>query len=90
MRKDTTVLLPDYPTDELERELAAPGFPSFLRTRSGVPVTRDGLRTMITALSGPSDGPIGDSALSLDDGRTMILAQNDAQYAGHRAASEFR
>ncbi|HEY2762414.1 MAG TPA: Rieske 2Fe-2S domain-containing protein [Pseudonocardiaceae bacterium] len=78
VRTDTTVLLPDYPTDELERELAAIGFGTFLRTRSGVPVERDGLRIMITSLTGPSDGPIGDSALSLDDGRTVILNQNDA------------
>jgi UDP-MurNAc hydroxylase len=41
-------------------------------------VHRDGLRIMITSLTGPSDGPIGDSALSLDDGRTVILNQNDA------------
>jgi UDP-MurNAc hydroxylase len=78
VRKDTTVLLPDYPTDELEQELAALGFGTFLRTRSGVPVERDGLRIMITSLTGPSDGPIGDSALSLDDGRTVLLDQNDA------------
>jgi UDP-MurNAc hydroxylase len=78
VRKDITVLLPDYPTDELERELAGVGFRNFLRTQSGVPVQRDGLRIMITSLTGPSDGPIGDSALSLDDGRTVILNQNDA------------
>jgi UDP-MurNAc hydroxylase len=78
VRKDTAVLLPDYPTDELERELAGLGFHRFLRTTSGVPVHRDGLRIMITSLTGPSDGPIGDSALSLDDGRTVILNQNDA------------
>ncbi|MGB7796423.1 MAG: Rieske 2Fe-2S domain-containing protein [Pseudonocardiaceae bacterium] len=78
VRKDATVLLPDYPTDELERELRALGFTEFLRTQSGVPVERDGLRIMITALTGPSDGPIGDSALSLDDGRTVLLNQNDA------------
>ena len=78
VRKDTTVLLPDYPTDELERALAGLGFHTFLRTASGVPVHRDGLRIMITSLTGPSDGPIGDSALSLDDGRTVILNQNDA------------
>src|SRR5438270_2063811 len=78
VRKDTTVLLPDYPTDELERALADLGFHTFLRTASGVPVHRDGLRIMITSLTGPSDGPIGDSALSLDDGRTVILNQNDA------------
>ena len=29
VRKDTTVLLPDFPTDELERELAALGFTDF-------------------------------------------------------------
>ncbi|MGH3709908.1 MAG: MBL fold metallo-hydrolase, partial [Pseudonocardiaceae bacterium] len=78
VRKGTTVLLPDYPTDELRRELAGLGFRTFLGTTSGVPVQRDGLRIMITSLTGPGDGPIGDSALSLDDGRTVILNQNDA------------
>jgi UDP-MurNAc hydroxylase len=78
VRKDTTVLLPDYPTDELECALTDLGFHTFLRTTSGQPVHRDGLRIMITSLTGPSDGPIGDSALSLDDGRTVILNQNDA------------
>ncbi|HEY6422019.1 MAG TPA: Rieske 2Fe-2S domain-containing protein [Pseudonocardiaceae bacterium] len=76
--KNATVLLPDYPIDELERELAGLGLRTFLRMTSGVPVERDGLRIMITSLTGPSDGPIGDSALSLDDGATVILNQNDA------------
>lgn len=78
VRQETTVLLPKYPTDELERELVALGFTQFLRTESGVPLERDGLRIMITSLTGPSDGPVGDSALSLDDGRTVLLNQNDA------------
>jgi UDP-MurNAc hydroxylase len=78
VRKDATVLLPDYPTDELEVGLRDLGFGRFVRTRSGVPVELDGLRVMITALTGPSDGPIGDSALSLDDGETVLLNQNDA------------
>ncbi|HYZ08186.1 MAG TPA: Rieske 2Fe-2S domain-containing protein [Pseudonocardiaceae bacterium] len=78
VRKDATVLLPAFPTDELERELAALGFTQFVRTESGVPTECDGLRIMITALTGPSDGPIGDSALSLDDGHTVLLDQNDA------------
>ncbi|MGH3905847.1 MAG: MBL fold metallo-hydrolase, partial [Pseudonocardiaceae bacterium] len=89
VRKDTTVLLPEYPTDELERELAALGFTDFLRTDSGVPVERDGLRIMITSLTGPSDGPIGDSALSLDDGRTVALNQNDAHPLDIEALREF-
>ncbi len=76
--KDATVLLPDFPTDELEQALAALGFTRFVRTQSGIPLVRDGLRIMITSLTGPGDGPIGDSALSLDDGRTTLLNQNDA------------
>jgi UDP-MurNAc hydroxylase len=87
--KNTTVLLPKYPTDELERELAALGFTEFLRTQSGVPIERDGLRIMITSLTGPSDGPIGDSALSLDDGRTVLLNQNDAHPLDIEALREF-
>jgi UDP-MurNAc hydroxylase len=89
VRKDTTVLLPEYPTDELERELAALGFTEFLGTESGIPVERDGLRIMITSLTGPSDGPIGDSALSLDDGRTVLLNQNDAHPLDIEALREF-
>jgi UDP-MurNAc hydroxylase len=89
VRKGTTVLLPQYPTGELECELAALGFTEFLRTESGVPVERDGLRIMITSLAGPSDGPIGDSALSLDDGRTVLLNQNDAHPLDIEALREF-
>lgn len=77
--KDARVLLPDYPTDELENELRELGFRHFVRTESGVPQELDGgLRFMITSLKGPGDGPIGDSALSLDDGTARIVNQNDA------------
>ncbi|MGH3871729.1 MAG: Rieske 2Fe-2S domain-containing protein [Pseudonocardiaceae bacterium] len=89
VRKDITVLLPQYPTDELRRELAALGLTQFVRTESGIPLTRDGLRIMITSLTGPSDGPIGDSALSLDDGRTVLLNQNDAHPLDIEALREF-
>jgi UDP-MurNAc hydroxylase len=76
--KDARVLLPDYPTDELEHELRDLGFRHFVRTESGVPQELDGLRFMITSLKGPGDGPIGDSALSLDDGTARVVDQNDA------------
>ncbi|WP_432035193.1 Rieske 2Fe-2S domain-containing protein [Streptomyces cucumeris] len=89
VRKDITVLLPAFATDELERELRGLGFSRFLRTQSGVPVERDGLRIMITALTGPGDGPIGDSALSLDDGGTVLLNQNDAHPLDIAAIREF-
>ncbi|MBY8878017.1 Rieske 2Fe-2S domain-containing protein [Actinacidiphila acidipaludis] len=89
VRKDVTVLLPAFPTDELECELRGLGFTRFLRTRSGVPVERDGLRLMVTALTGPGDGPIGDSALSVDDGQTVLLNQNDAHPLDIAAIREF-
>ncbi|WP_405587352.1 Rieske 2Fe-2S domain-containing protein [Streptomyces sp. NBC_01190] len=89
VRKDITVLLPDFATHELERELAALGFTDFLRTQNGTAVERDGLRMMITALTGPGDGPIGDSALSLDDGETVLLNQNDAHPLSIPAIREF-
>lgn len=77
--KDATVLLPDYPLDHLERELRALGFTSFLRTKNNVPVTDNGLKFMIMALTAPTDGPIGDSALVIDDGEVRVLNQNDSR-----------
>ncbi len=75
----TTVLLPQFPTDELRSALKELGFRSFVETRNGEPIELDGLRVMITAMISPSDGPIGDSALSLDDGEVRVLNQNDAR-----------
>jgi UDP-MurNAc hydroxylase len=94
VRKSATVLLPDYPTNELETELRDLGFTSFVRTRNDEPVDLDGLRVMITSLTGPVDGPVGDSAMSLFDGGTGIFNQNDAhpldadqiRKLGHHAA----
>jgi UDP-MurNAc hydroxylase len=78
--KDTTVLLPDYPVGDLERELTDLGFTSFVRTRHNEPVElATGLRAMICALVAPTDGPIGDSGLALDDGEVRIFNQNDAR-----------
>ncbi|HET8595123.1 MAG TPA: Rieske 2Fe-2S domain-containing protein [Intrasporangium sp.] len=76
--KRATVLLPDYPTGELERELRALGFDRMLRMPDGQPVERDGLRLMVTVVRGPGAGPLGDSALSVDDGTASILDQNDS------------
>jgi UDP-MurNAc hydroxylase len=77
--KEATVILPDYPLDHLERELRRLGFTSFLRTRHNVPVTDNGLKFMVTALVAPTDGPIGDSALIIDDGDVRVLNQNDSR-----------
>jgi UDP-MurNAc hydroxylase len=79
--KRTTVLLPDYPTSELEDALRDCGFTSFVKPPSEEPVELDGLQVMIQALTSPTDGPIGDSSLWLADGRYRVLNQNDARPA---------
>jgi UDP-MurNAc hydroxylase len=76
--KDIKVLLPEYPTDDLETDLRALGFTNIIYTRAGEVIQENGLRIMVTPMRAPSDGPIGDSSLSLDDGTACILDQNDA------------
>jgi UDP-MurNAc hydroxylase len=75
--KDTTVLLPDFPIDDLRRAMEDLGFHRFVDTQSGRPVDVDGFRIAIATSTSVADGPIGDSALVVDDGITRILNQND-------------
>ena len=75
--KAATVLLPDFPLDDLRRALEALGFSRFVQTRSGRPVELDGVRIAIATSTSVADGPIGDSALVVDDGSTRVLDQND-------------
>src|SRR5690242_2094796 len=77
--KQATVLLPEFPTSELEDALREVGFTRFLSPPSGEPVEVDGLHVMIQSLTSPTDGPIGDSSLWLYDGQQRVLNQNDAR-----------
>jgi UDP-MurNAc hydroxylase len=77
--KETTVLLPDYPLDLLERSLRGLGFTKFIHTKNGQAQEIDGLRVMILAMTAPIDGPLGDSGLMVDDGETRIFNQNDSR-----------
>src|SRR5690606_1255635 len=78
--KKATVLLPEYPTSELEDELRELGFTSFIKTKSNEPVALDGgLNVMIQALTSPADGPIGDSSLWVEYDGIRLLNQNDAR-----------
>lgn len=78
--KRATVLLPEFPTSELEDELRELGFTSFIKTRTNEPVALDGgLTIMIQALTSPTDGPIGDSSLWVEYGGIRLLNQNDAR-----------
>ena len=75
------MLLPDFPTTELEDELRECGFTSFVRPDNGEPLELDGLHVMIQSLISPTDGPIGDSSLWVYDGEQRVLNQNDARPA---------
>ena len=78
--KKATVLLPEYPTSELEDQLRELGFNDFVKTVSNEPVTLDGgLTIMIQALTSPTDGPIGDSSLWVEYDGVRLLNQNDAR-----------
>ena len=78
--KKATVLLPEYPTSQLEDELRELGFTSFLKTRSNEVHELDGgLKIMIQALTSPTDGPIGDSSLWVEHDGVRLLNQNDAR-----------
>lgn len=94
INKDTTVLLPDYPVPDLERELRALGFTKFFATQDSVKHRISGgemaiapdtalapgeLDIMIIALRAPADGPIGDSGLVVSDGETTVFNMNDAR-----------
>ncbi|WP_228074528.1 Rieske 2Fe-2S domain-containing protein [Cellulosimicrobium cellulans] len=74
----TPVLLPEYPTRDLERDLASLGYRDVVRVPADEPLDLGGLRVLVSPLRGPGDGPVGDSALAVDDGRHAILNQNDA------------
>ncbi|MGB3731477.1 MBL fold metallo-hydrolase, partial [Microbacterium sp.] len=78
IRKDIEVLLPEYVTDDLENDIRKLGYTNITYTQAGQIDQRGNLKFMITPLRAPSDGPIGDSSLSIDDGTASILNQNDS------------
>ncbi|HCT76180.1 MAG TPA: (2Fe-2S)-binding protein, partial [Micromonosporaceae bacterium] len=78
--KKATVLLPEYPTSQLEDELRELGFTNFFKTVSDQVHELDGgLKIMIQALTSPTDGPIGDSSLWVEHDGVRLLNQNDAR-----------
>lgn len=83
VNKDAVVLLPDFPVPDLRNALQELGFWRFFETSDSVKHRLDGpqggLDVMIIALRAPADGPIGDSALVVSDGRTTVFNMNDAR-----------
>ncbi len=78
--KSTPVLLPDFATRELERQLSRLGFTHFIRTRDGEETDLGhGLRIAIHVESSITDGPGGDSAIVISDGEARLVNQNDCR-----------
>ncbi len=77
--RDITVLIPGFPTRELERRIRALGFTKIVRTVDGEELDLDGLRVAIHVETSITDGPAGDSALVVSDGETRIVNQNDCR-----------
>ncbi len=78
--KKATVLLPEFPTSEMEDQLRELGFTRFLATRTNEVFELDGgLNVMIQSLTSPTDGPIGDSSLWVEYDGVRLLNQNDAR-----------
>lgn len=78
--KSTPVLLPDFATRELERQLSRLGFSHFIRTRDGKELDLGNeLRIAIHVESAITDGPGGDSAIVISDGETRLVNQNDCR-----------
>jgi UDP-MurNAc hydroxylase len=87
--KSATVILPDFPTDHLRRTLSDLGFRHFVNTINREALELDGLRIMVNALITPTDGPIGDSGIAIDDGRSRIFDQNDSRPVDIEALIDF-
>lgn len=79
--RDITVLIPGFPTHELERRLRGLGFTKIIRTMDGEEIDLGGLRVAIHVETSITDGPGGDSALVVSDGQTRLVNQNDCRTA---------
>jgi UDP-MurNAc hydroxylase len=77
--RDIRVLLPGYPTRELERRLRGLGFTEVIRTVDGEELDLGGLSVAIHVETSITDGPGGDSALVVSDGEVRVVDQNDCR-----------
>lgn len=80
LRRDIPILLPDFPTREQRRTLAALGFTEFIRTSDTVEhEIAPGLSVAIHIESSITDGPGGDSALVVMADDAIVVNQNDCR-----------
>jgi UDP-MurNAc hydroxylase len=83
VRRDIAVLVPGYPSRELDQRLRALGFENLLRTNDGEEHRLGGdggeLTVAIHVETSITDGPGGDSALVVSDGTSRLVNQNDCR-----------
>ncbi len=78
--RSATVLLPGFPTGELEQRLRALGFIHFVHTVDGRELDLLGsTRIAIHCETSITDGPGGDSALVVSDSSGRLVNQNDCR-----------
>ena len=83
VRRDIAVLVPGYPSRELDQRLRALGFENLIRTTDGEELRLGGdgseLTVAIHVETSITDGPGGDSALVVSDGTSRLVNQNDCR-----------
>ena len=78
--RSTRVLIPGFPTRELERKVRSLGFENVIRTTDGEELALGpNLRIAIHVETSITDGPGGDSALVVSDGTARLVNQNDCR-----------
>jgi UDP-MurNAc hydroxylase len=78
--RSTQVLIPGFPTRELERKIRSLGFENVIRTNDGEELSLGpNLRIAIHVETSITDGPGGDSALVVADGTGRLVNQNDCR-----------
>lgn len=80
VNRDAIVLLPDFPSHELERRLSNLGFTKFVKTENGKEIAIDTeTKIAIHVETSITDGPGGDSALVVSDKTARLVNQNDCR-----------
>ena len=83
LRRDIAVLVPGYPSRELDTRLRALGFDNLIRTVDGEELVLGGNGSTLTVAihveTSITDGPGGDSALVVSDGTSRLVNQNDCR-----------
>ena len=78
--REAIVLLPDFPSRELERKLNKLGFTNFIHTENTKEIALDNeTKIAIHVETSITDGPGGDSALVVSDKTARLVNQNDCR-----------